>query len=282
MGIKRVVDTSFWTDGKVDEFTPEDKYFMLYLLTNPFSTQLGIYEISIKQVAFHLGYSMDSVRNLIDRFENKYGIIIFSQSTNEIAIKNFLRHSIIKGGKPVEECIKREMSKVKNKSLISKVFCHISDKDDLNITVKKIISEFQNENENHNDNEIQNENDNENDNDNDVSYPVRSTNRAAYAQRIVPCTLNESSKNAYGKFKNVLLTDDELQKLKATYSDWEERIERLSSYMKSKNKTYDSHYATIELWAANDKKKEKEQAQSNTTSSNPFLNAAKENLFFQG
>ena len=92
MGIKRVVDTSFWTDGKVDEFTPEDKYFMLYLLTNPFSTQLGIYEISIKQVAFHLGYSMDSVRNLIDRFESKYGMIIFSKSTNEIAIKNFLRH----------------------------------------------------------------------------------------------------------------------------------------------------------------------------------------------
>lgn len=272
MGIKRVVDTSFWTDGKVDEFTPEDKYFMLYLLTNPFSTQLGIYEISIKQVAFHLGYSMDSVRNLIDRFENKYGMIIFSKNTNEIAIKNFLRHSIIKGGKPVEECIKREMSKVKNKSLISKVFYHISDKDDLNVTVKKIISEFQNEN--HNDNEIQNENDN----DNDVSCPVRSTNRAAYTQRIV----NESSKHTYGKFKNVLLTDAELQKLKDTYSDWEERVERLSSYMKSKNKTYDNHYATIELWAANDKKKEKEQPKSNTSSSNPFLNAAKENLLFQG
>ena len=29
MGIKRIVDTSFWTDGKVDEFTPEDKYLML-------------------------------------------------------------------------------------------------------------------------------------------------------------------------------------------------------------------------------------------------------------
>ena len=49
MGIKRIVDVSFWTDGKVDEFSPEDKYFMLYLLTNPFSKQLGIYEISIRQ-----------------------------------------------------------------------------------------------------------------------------------------------------------------------------------------------------------------------------------------
>ena len=148
MGIKRLVDTSFWTDGKVDEFSPEDKYFMLYLLTNPFTTQLGIYEISIKQVAFQMGYSVDAVKVLLDRFESQYEMIIFSKSTNEIAIKNFLRHSIIKGGKPVEDCIKREMSKVKNKDLITEVFCHISDKDDLNATVRKIIVDFQNENQN--------------------------------------------------------------------------------------------------------------------------------------
>lgn len=162
MGIKRIVDTSFWTDGKVDEFTPEDKYFMLYLLTNPFSTQLGIYEISIKQVAFQLGYSMDAVKALIDRFENKYGIVIYSPQTHEIAIKNFLRHSIIKGGKPVEDCIKKELQKVKNKKLISQVFKHIVGKDDLNCTVKKIINEYKNE--------IDNDNDNGNENENEVSY----------------------------------------------------------------------------------------------------------------
>ena len=162
MGIKRIVDTAFWTDGKVDEFTPEDKYFMLYLLTNPFSTQLGIYEISIKQVAFQLGYSMDAVKNLIDRFENKYGIVVYSPNTNEIAIKNFLRHSIIKGGKPVEDCIKKELQKVKNKKLIFQVFKHIAGKDDLNCTVKKIISEYKNE--------TDNDNDNDNDNENEVSY----------------------------------------------------------------------------------------------------------------
>ena len=163
MGIKRVVDTGFWTDGKVDEFSPEDKYFMLYLLTNPFSTQLGIYEISIKQVAFQMGYSMEAVRVLLDRFENKYGMILFSKETNEIAIKNYLRHSIVKGGKPVEDCLWKEMQGVKNKRLIAQVFQHISGFDGLNSTVKKIIFEF--------DPTTFNENDNENDNDNDESYP---------------------------------------------------------------------------------------------------------------
>jgi hypothetical protein len=170
MGIKRIVDTSFWTDGKVDDFSPEDKYFMLYLLTNPFSSQLGIYEISIKQVAFQMGYSTDAVKVLIDRFESKYGIILFSQETNEIAIKNFLRHSIIKGGAPVRDCLIKEIKKVKNRELIAKVFLHIKDSESLNETVKRIIAEYEEKN-----GELsysnKKDNDNENENDNEVSYP---------------------------------------------------------------------------------------------------------------
>ena len=109
MGVKRIVDTSFWTDSKVDDFSPEDKYFMLYLLTNPFTRQLGIYELSVKQAAFQMGYSIDAFNVLLDRFENKYQMILYSKETGEIAIKNFLRHSIMKGGKPVEDCIRQEV-----------------------------------------------------------------------------------------------------------------------------------------------------------------------------
>ena len=156
MGIKRIVDVCFWTDGKVDDFSPEDKYFMLYLLTNPFSKQLGIYEISIKQAAFQMGYSIDAFNVLLDRFENKYGVIVFSKETNEIAILNFLRHSVMKGGKPVEDCIKKEMELVKNKKLIDIVFSHIHGKK-LNDTVTKIVDEYMNQNDIHNDNDNENE-----------------------------------------------------------------------------------------------------------------------------
>ena len=60
-------------------------------------------------------------------------------------------------------------------------------------------------------------------------------------------------KHKYGEYNNVLLTDDELQKLKTEYSDYEERIERLSSYVASTGKKYKSHYATIRNWARNDR-----------------------------
>lgn len=59
-------------------------------------------------------------------------------------------------------------------------------------------------------------------------------------------------KYKYGEYKNVLLTDEELEKLKTEYSDFEERIERLSSYVASTGKVYKSHYATIRNWARKD------------------------------
>ena len=251
MGIKRIVDTSFWTDGKVDEFSPEDKFFMLYLLTNPFSTQLGIYEISIKQVAFQMGYSIDAVRVLIDRFENKYKIILFSQETNEIAIKNFLKHSIIKGGAPVRDCLIKEIKNVKDKGLLARVFSHIKDSELLNETVKGIIAEYEEKNGSLSySNEKQNENENENENENDVSYHDSSTNRSKPTKSRKK--KSDEVRHQYGEYKNVLLSDKDLDKLKSEFPDWQDRIERLSSYMKSAGKTYADHLATIRNWARKD------------------------------
>ena len=59
-------------------------------------------------------------------------------------------------------------------------------------------------------------------------------------------------KHKYGEYKNVLLTDDELQKLQEEFADWDARIERLSSYVASTGKAYKSHYATIRNWARKD------------------------------
>ena len=62
-------------------------------------------------------------------------------------------------------------------------------------------------------------------------------------------------KHKYGEYNNVLLTDEELEKLKEEYPDYEDRIERLSSYVASTGKSYKSHYATIRNWARTDAEK---------------------------
>ena len=60
---------------------------------------------------------------------------------------------------------------------------------------------------------------------------------------------NKTIKHKYGIYNNVLLSDDDLEKLKAEYPDYKERIERLSEYIASSGKSYKSHLATIRSWA---------------------------------
>ena len=67
-----------------------------------------------------------------------------------------------------------------------------------------------------------------------------------------PAKSKKPIKHKHGEYANVLLTDDELEKLKAEYPDWKERIERLSAYIASTGKAYKSHYATIRNWARKD------------------------------
>lgn len=59
-------------------------------------------------------------------------------------------------------------------------------------------------------------------------------------------------KHKYGEYNNVLLTDEELEKLKAEYPDYLQKIENLSNYIASKGNKYKSHYATIRNWARKD------------------------------
>nr|DAJ81077.1 MAG TPA: hypothetical protein [Caudoviricetes sp.] len=65
---------------------------------------------------------------------------------------------------------------------------------------------------------------------------------------------NAPTRHRYGEYENVLLTDDELGKLKNEFpDDWQERIERLSGYIASSGKKYKSHLATIRNWARKEK-----------------------------
>lgn len=64
----------------------------------------------------------------------------------------------------------------------------------------------------------------------------------------------KSPRHKHGEYQNVLLSDDDLDKLKAEFpADWDQRIQRLSEYMASSGKSYKNHLATIRNWARRDK-----------------------------
>lgn len=100
MAIYRTIQLSFWTDAKVvDDFTPEDRYFYLYLMTNPHTTLCGCYEVSIRQISSETGYSKDVVERLIDRMENIHEVVRYDKETKEILILNWHKYNWTKSPK---------------------------------------------------------------------------------------------------------------------------------------------------------------------------------------
>jgi hypothetical protein len=61
------------------------------------------------------------------------------------------------------------------------------------------------------------------------------------------------ARHKYGEYKNVLLSDQELEKLKSEFpSDWQKRIENVSEYCAASGKTYKNYLAVIRKWAKKD------------------------------
>ena len=178
MPIKRLIDTRFWSDGQVlDSYSPEDKLFALYLRTNPHSSQLGVYALPKRTMSFEIGYTPEAIAVLLDRFQTKYHDIVYSDATQEVAILGYLKSSIIKGGKPVLDLLKRELEEVVDGDLL--LHLHEAMADFLGLSTREVDGQIlklierelqrrglrtQNQNDKDNDNEINQYNEIYNDN----------------------------------------------------------------------------------------------------------------------
>jgi len=120
MAIYRQIQTLFWQDGFVAELTPEERYFYFYLLTNPRSTQCGIFEVNMRIMEAETGYNRETLERLIKRFE-EYGKIIYSKETREIIILNWLKYNFI-NSKNTICCINKELKLVKNKGFLDLLY----------------------------------------------------------------------------------------------------------------------------------------------------------------
>ncbi len=90
----RNVSMNFWTDSKVvDDFTPENKYIYLYVLTNPHTNLCGCYEISILQIAHETGYNTDSVERLLKRLDQTHNVLRYNAPTKELLVLNWNRYN---------------------------------------------------------------------------------------------------------------------------------------------------------------------------------------------
>jgi hypothetical protein len=127
------VDGAFWTDADVmDNFTPEDKYFYLYLLTTPRSNISGCYELSINQAAIDLGYSKDAVALILKRFITQHKVVDYDYDTKEILITKWHKYHWTHSDKYVV-ALWRKVNEIKCehfRNYLTKVLREFEDSDD--------------------------------------------------------------------------------------------------------------------------------------------------------
>lgn len=121
MASTRYVTTSFWEDAKVQEnATPEDRYFMLYLLTNPHTNQLGCYEITQRTISYETGYTRETVDRLLSRMNRILNFIDYDEETNEILITNWHKYNWTTSEK-VKNHLLKDIPRIKSKKLLEKI-----------------------------------------------------------------------------------------------------------------------------------------------------------------
>ena len=76
---------------------------------------------------------------------------------------------------------------------------------------------------------------------------------------------DKSVKHKYGEYKKVLLTDDEYEKLKNDYVNYEELIKYLDEYIERKGYKAKNHYLCIKKWVIEAVENEKKKKEANKT-----------------
>lgn len=124
-GIYRAVQISFWEDAKVvDDYTPEDKYFYLYLFTNPHTNLCGCYEISKTHMSRETGYNIETISRLLERFETVHKVICYNNDEKELLLVNWHKYNWTNSDS-LRTGLSREIDKIKTqrfKEFLTSIF----------------------------------------------------------------------------------------------------------------------------------------------------------------
>ena len=230
MALYRNVQMTFWTDSKVvDDFTPEDRYFYLYLITNPHTNLAGCYEVSTRQMANETGYSKETIERLIARFISVHGVIKYSSDTKEVLLLNWHRYSWTKSDRFRVALIK-DINTVKDSAFKEYLMQLYDGADtvsipysygmDTTVTVTDTVTDTVSVSDT--------DSDKENKNTKNIKNP----------------------KKEYGEYKKVKLTDEEFKRLVNDFGSakTEEAINFLDGYIVDKNYKSKEHYIAIRRW----------------------------------
>lgn len=85
----RTLRMTFWNDPYVEELGPEGRLLYLYLITGPYTNNLGVLEISLRRMSYETGLDEASVERLLGEAEEAGKIV---RDGSVIWLVNFVKH----------------------------------------------------------------------------------------------------------------------------------------------------------------------------------------------
>ena len=239
MATYRNIQLSFWTDAKVaDEFTPEDKYFYLYLLTNPHTNICGCYELSIRQMSIETGYSQETVTRLLERFALVHDVIRYSKANKELLVINWHKYNWTKSDK-LKASIRNTIKIIKTQSFkdyLSK--CYESFVNDAEIEPMMEEQEV---------------------------WENAEPEEEPIVKEVTKEKKPEPVRHKFGEYKHVMLTDEQYARLIRDYGEEEalKGIKKVDEYCQQHGRTYVDYNLTIRKWGVENPKAKNRAAPDN-------------------
>lgn len=118
----RAIPTKMWADDTFLSMSPEQKLIFIYLHTSPYVTQCGIYQLQIKTMGFHLGYTSSPIESALTGFCAAFpDFAAWDRETGEIALLQYPNLFLKDAPQKIWNYVVKELSEVQSMMLLKKV-----------------------------------------------------------------------------------------------------------------------------------------------------------------
>jgi hypothetical protein len=119
----RHVYTKIWNDAIFEEMSPEQKLIFLCVLTNPRTTQCGIYEITMRQLGHYTGINEKNLKSGLKGLMLTFPTLLqYDEDTREMCVIQWVKYNLQgKVSNRIAECVKNELEGIKSYRLIRHV-----------------------------------------------------------------------------------------------------------------------------------------------------------------
>ena len=118
----RVVPTTIWADDNFLSASPEQKLVAIYLYTNAYATQCGIYKVALKTMGFQLGFTQSPAESALKGLCAALpDFFAYDQETGEVAILQHPTNVLCNASSKIIRQAVEELKKVQSKTLLQEV-----------------------------------------------------------------------------------------------------------------------------------------------------------------